>query len=165
MKFTRQWKFTLWISGLWHRVICSGATDVSGSSRFLKKLCDIPECAVSQPDRPQPKYIPYSSSCSSIYSNDMNIKLDMEIYKISSSYRERANLTYWLGPQGYDKTKRKFNVYWSLRRLLRVSFYLYPARVLLRSNHFKMSSTSDTAGFSQILHAMSVSRIPGVEIV
>jgi hypothetical protein len=41
----------------------------------------------------------------------MNIKLDMEIYKISSSYRERAKLTYWLGPQGYDKTKHKFNAY------------------------------------------------------
>jgi len=87
-------------------------------------------------------------------------------------FRKSSQLTgteqtsmYWPDPPGYDMTKREFNVYWSLRRLLRVSFSLYPACVLLRSNRFKISSTSDMVSFSKIVHATSVSRFLGVEIV
>jgi len=55
------------------------ATEVSEGSRFLKTLHDMPDCTVSLLDRPQPKYIPYSSACSFIYSNVINIKIDVDM--------------------------------------------------------------------------------------
>jgi len=71
----------------------------------------------------------------SIYPTVLHVHVFISMLQTSNStqkFRKSFQLTgtgqpskYWLRPPRYDETKSKFNVYWSARRLLRVSFSWY----------------------------------------